>query len=459
MSRGATVVGLLALGAGSWPSAAAAGPGFDCKAARTPVETAICGDDGLSALDAALAAAFAPAYAAAADMKPALLAGQRTWLARRVECATRFINAADREPMLACLRGRYLRRIAFLKRPMDLRAENVCHTLTDAITAAHGYADPSGSYSIIADAATDTMGAITLPSASGVERSPLFAQADKRDHVEEASRGAHFVGPNFYLIGPPGKQLVASESYGGEIEEQDEHFYAVEASGGIGGVDGPPDAGGGYLGDYIHFADVPSGGAAVRASYVQETPTLDAVQLAIGSWTGARWYPICSLAVRFAVAFEPVRGACEKAQECAGLSRQALALAVSGGHAGGFTEVREQQRFADDGIPSEKGWHRIGPGEAENRWSFGLDNEPVFALDGTDLLFRLAHGMARSRMNDGAIVGVYRRTAAGLQGVAGFEVPKARTGLAGPVEVTVAEAVRLPADVRRDGRHSEPPAR
>ncbi|HEX8168286.1 MAG TPA: hypothetical protein VF601_21175 [Beijerinckiaceae bacterium] len=53
--RVAVVLGALAMGGGV---SAAPKPSFDCTRARTAVERAICGDAGLAALDAAVAAAY-----------------------------------------------------------------------------------------------------------------------------------------------------------------------------------------------------------------------------------------------------------------------------------------------------------------------------------------------------------------------------------------------------------------
>jgi uncharacterized protein len=97
------------LGAGlALPSlrlAAAAEPSFACTGKLTPTEAAICKDDGLAALDRALAAAFEAKLDAIAagtahaddDDRDAVAITQKAWIARRNECG------ADK----ACIRKGY----------------------------------------------------------------------------------------------------------------------------------------------------------------------------------------------------------------------------------------------------------------------------------------------------------------------------------------------------------------
>ncbi|WP_051356734.1 lysozyme inhibitor LprI family protein [Azorhizobium doebereinerae] len=85
----ALLAGLLALGL-STAHAAADGPSFDCKAARTKVEKAICADPALAALDRRIAAAYQKVMGALdADGKAALRADQRIFVeARDVQART-----------------------------------------------------------------------------------------------------------------------------------------------------------------------------------------------------------------------------------------------------------------------------------------------------------------------------------------------------------------------------------
>lgn len=86
----ALLAGLLALGAPA-AHAAADGPSFDCKAARTKVEKAICADPALAALDRRIAAAYQKVMGALdADGKTALRADQRVFVeARDIQARTR----------------------------------------------------------------------------------------------------------------------------------------------------------------------------------------------------------------------------------------------------------------------------------------------------------------------------------------------------------------------------------
>jgi len=106
-----------------WPSiATAAGrPSFDCATANQPMDQLICGDDGLAARDAAMAAAFTATRSRAAGPgeRTALLADQRDWLAGRVKtCPTASIadlKGGYRDAAIDCLAGLYEQRIAALE--------------------------------------------------------------------------------------------------------------------------------------------------------------------------------------------------------------------------------------------------------------------------------------------------------------------------------------------------------
>jgi uncharacterized protein len=85
--------------------AAAAEPSFACTGKLTPTEAAICNDDGLAALDRALAAAFKVKLDAIAagtahaddDDRDAVAITQKAWIAHRNECG----------PDRACIRKAY----------------------------------------------------------------------------------------------------------------------------------------------------------------------------------------------------------------------------------------------------------------------------------------------------------------------------------------------------------------
>lgn len=65
----------------------AQGPAYDCTAARGIVETLICHDPGLAALDRQMAEVYAAAERRASDEFPSVLKpGQRGWVRSRNEC-------------------------------------------------------------------------------------------------------------------------------------------------------------------------------------------------------------------------------------------------------------------------------------------------------------------------------------------------------------------------------------
>jgi len=96
------------LGAASSPARAAS---FDCTAARTALETAICADAGLSQADDAMAKVYRAQIAVApAEFRDRLRASQRSWLAYVGPFCS--IPADDR---LQCLRERFKERAEELK--------------------------------------------------------------------------------------------------------------------------------------------------------------------------------------------------------------------------------------------------------------------------------------------------------------------------------------------------------
>ena len=81
---------------------------FDCGAARSPAEKAICADASLLALDDQMGKAFGEVRALGdAGAKAALAGSQRAWLATRDGCL-------NQEKVSACLAWRMSRRLAYL---------------------------------------------------------------------------------------------------------------------------------------------------------------------------------------------------------------------------------------------------------------------------------------------------------------------------------------------------------
>lgn len=84
---------------------------FDCAAARTDEDKAICGDPQAKAADEAMAAAYnALAARLPAKERPALLNNQRNWLKLR----TNLCGAGEASSMPACLRRETQRRLNYL---------------------------------------------------------------------------------------------------------------------------------------------------------------------------------------------------------------------------------------------------------------------------------------------------------------------------------------------------------
>jgi len=88
---------------------AAAAPSFDCRKAAGAIEQMICSDDGLAALDRALAEVYAAAAQKAVNEHPPVLkAEQRGWIKGRNDCW----KSADQRK---CVEQSYRRRIAELQ--------------------------------------------------------------------------------------------------------------------------------------------------------------------------------------------------------------------------------------------------------------------------------------------------------------------------------------------------------
>lgn len=122
------------------PVLAATGPSFDCARARSATEKLVCSDAGLAAQDFRLASVLAGLKLSHPEWWPALLAGQRQWLAGRdAQCA----KDADRVRALACLKRAYGERVAALsakgfvicgQRKSDWPSfDTACQTLNDPL--------------------------------------------------------------------------------------------------------------------------------------------------------------------------------------------------------------------------------------------------------------------------------------------------------------------------------------
>jgi uncharacterized protein len=100
--RAAAVALAVAVAVAWWWPQQAAGQSFDCFAAGTPVETAICSDFTLSGLDAQMAGLYERVvnYATSAT-RSEIMVEQTRWLASRDRCGT------NRD----CLLGEYRARI------------------------------------------------------------------------------------------------------------------------------------------------------------------------------------------------------------------------------------------------------------------------------------------------------------------------------------------------------------
>lgn len=168
--------------------ALAADPSFDCAAAESAAERAICADSGLAALDRRLAEVWRAALTVAEDVAdaetalPRLRAEQRGWIKGRDEC-WKAEDGVD-----ACVERRYRDRIA------ELQAEWM---LVDAGEPAFWRCD-DGSEVVVTAMASDTptarleLGDTTLvahhrPAASGVRWEASFGRWFWEKGVEAAA--------------------------------------------------------------------------------------------------------------------------------------------------------------------------------------------------------------------------------------------------------------------------------
>ncbi|HMA51739.1 MAG TPA: lysozyme inhibitor LprI family protein [Magnetospirillaceae bacterium] len=106
--------------------------GFDCAKATSRVETLICADQTLSALDDQMGNAYRAALTQG-DPPPADIArNQKNWLSFRSGCARPDSNDAEAG---ACLTFQYRQRIEFLAHPMICRIDRLgdCHDTNQLI--------------------------------------------------------------------------------------------------------------------------------------------------------------------------------------------------------------------------------------------------------------------------------------------------------------------------------------
>jgi uncharacterized protein len=113
---------------------AVASPGyaasFDCAKAASPIETAICGDAKLGALDVQLTTEFKAAMTREANNRASLLMDQRKWLRdRNAECSGQN-PSANLERTVGCLAAAYTKRIAQMK-----ATPSICEKLASPISA------------------------------------------------------------------------------------------------------------------------------------------------------------------------------------------------------------------------------------------------------------------------------------------------------------------------------------
>lgn len=113
MIRIAAAVALQAINTGiAIQPAGAVTPSFDCDMVHSKVETLICGNDSLAALDMRLATRFAQVLAqASADGVAGLRADQRTWRLGMLRCA-------EAEQPRVCTGDAYRRRLDELQQTL-----------------------------------------------------------------------------------------------------------------------------------------------------------------------------------------------------------------------------------------------------------------------------------------------------------------------------------------------------
>jgi uncharacterized protein len=147
----AALLGLLVMGTAAF----AQGPTFDCRKAEGEVETLICKDPALAALDRTLDGVYKAALAKTRDAMPARLrAEQRGFISGRNDCwktrgAPTFLTASwQASTVRECVEGSYKLRISDLQAqwqlaPAKAPVSYVCGTNANEIVATFFETDPA----------------------------------------------------------------------------------------------------------------------------------------------------------------------------------------------------------------------------------------------------------------------------------------------------------------------------
>lgn len=165
------------------------GPSFDCAKASESIDTLVCGDSQLIALDRAMAAAYPLAISGAGPLKDGLVQDQREWLRRRgrgCRPSTEGTILPSADPAaIPCLRQSYSDRVAELKSYAEAAADPGRKTQFEnsMIDAAFTYMDPqSGTAEKVFRAGK------SLKAKLGLAMVLRLVPADGRDHSDEVDR-------------------------------------------------------------------------------------------------------------------------------------------------------------------------------------------------------------------------------------------------------------------------------